>query len=97
MKTENILEQSDHWTPKQELDQLIHRIGAAEERMQTKERKLASIIRNFEKFGCKEVERGRAVTALRPGEKRCLPSFLLTWIGLVCRYLNADHKEPFGR
>lgn len=30
------------------------------------------------------------------GVRRGVCSFLLTWIGLVCRYLKTDDKEPLG-
>lgn len=54
----------------------------------------AKTIKNFEKIGCEEVEREwQQLWGLRG--KRV--SFLLTWIGLMCRYLKTDCKEPFGR
>lgn len=59
--------------------------------MHKKEMRPAKIIKNSEKTGCEEGK--RVAAALEVGGQKTVFS-LLTWIGLMCRYLKTDCKEP---
>lgn len=64
--------------------------------MYRKELQPASVIKNFERLSCRDVGRERAAAGSGQGEREGFLSFLLTWIGLVCRLQKLVMKSLLG-